>query len=90
MTVRRDLERRSGPALVILGRLPRALPFLVVLALLLGGLAVKGVVGAVLLLVLLVILSWITFLAWPALRPPARALRVGVLVLVAGAAVAGL
>lgn len=90
MTARRTLERRSGPVLVLVGRLPRAVPFLLVVALLVGGLALRSVAGAVLLGLLLVFVGWISYLAWPVLPPPARAVRVLVLVLLAGAAVARL
>ena len=87
MSLRRDLEHRSGPALVVVGRLPTAVPFVVVLALLLGGLALHGPVGALLLLALAAVVGWITYLAWPALQPGARGLRALVLALLLVAAV---
>ena len=86
MSLRRGLELRSGPALVLLGRLPRAVPFLVVLALLVGGLALQGPAGALLLLLLAAFAGWVTYLAWPVLVPGARSVRVLVLVLLVGAA----
>lgn len=63
---------------VLLSRLPRFVPFLVVGVLLVGGLVVQGLVGAVLLLVLAALLGLLLVLSWPALVPGARALRVGV------------
>ena len=88
MTARRTLELRSGPLLVLLGRAPKAVPFLLVAALLVGGLSLHSAVGGLLLLVLAAFAGWVTYLAWPVLRPPARALRVLVLLLLVGAAVA--
>ncbi len=84
---RRRVELRAGPAVVLLGRLPKVVPFLVVLVLLVAGLLVKGPVGALLLGVLVLLLSLITFLAWPALQPQGRVIRVVVLALVIGQAV---
>lgn len=86
MSTRRTVELRSGPALVLLGRAPKALPFLLVVVLLVGGLALHTVIGALLLLALLAFAAWVTYLAWPVLQPPARAVRVLVLLLLAGAA----
>lgn len=82
MSFRRTVELQAGPLLVLLGRLPKVVPFLAVLALLLLGLAVQGVVGALALLVLAVLLGLLLFLAWPALAPPARVLRGAVVGLV--------
>lgn len=79
--LRRSFEKRVGPLVVLVSGMPRAVPFLVVAALLLGGLFVQGVVGAVLLLVLAALLGSLLFLAWPALQPAPRALRSAVLAL---------
>ena len=83
MTSRRDFERRVGPVLVLLARLPKAVPFLVVAVLLVGGLLAQGIAGAVMLLVLCALLGSLLLLSWPALQPGPRALRTGVLVLLA-------
>ncbi len=79
-TPRRRLEVQLGPVIVLFARLPRFVPFLVVLGLLLGGLLVQGIVGALLLLVLAALLGLLLFLGWPALQPQARVLRLGVVV----------
>lgn len=79
---RRAVELRLGPVVVLLSRLPRAAPFLFVLALLLGGLAARGLLGAVLLLVLAALLGLLLFLAWPALDAASRAIRSAIVVLV--------
>ena len=67
---------------MLLGRLPKAVPFLVVAGLLVGGLLTQGVVGAVLLLVLAALLGTLLALAWPALQPGPRALRLAVVAVV--------
>lgn len=74
-TPRRRLEVRLGPVVVLLARLPRIVPFLVVLGLLLGGLLLQGVAGAVLILVLSALLALLLVLAWPALPQQARLIR---------------
>ncbi len=79
---RRAVELRLGPVVVLLSRLPRAAPFLFVLALLLGGLALHGPLGAVLLLVLAALLGLLLFLAWPALDAASRAIRSAIVALV--------
>jgi hypothetical protein len=81
--LRRTLERYVGPLILVVSRLPRAVPFLVVVALLLGGLAVQGVVGGLLLLVLAAALGSLLLLSWPVLEPGPRLLRLSVVALVA-------
>ena len=84
---RRSFEQRMGPLVVLLSGLPRAVPFLVVAALLVSGLLVQGAVGGVLLLVLALLLATLLALSWPALHPGPRVLRVAVVGLVAVRAV---
>jgi hypothetical protein len=48
----------------------------VVAALFIGGLAVRGWGGAAMLLVVTVFLAWLAALSWPALPVPTRVLRV--------------
>jgi hypothetical protein len=74
-TFRRKVELQAGPLVILLSRLPRAVPFLAVAGLLIGGLLVQGVLGAVLLLVLALLLGTLLLLSWPALQGPPRALR---------------
>ena len=82
MSSRRGFERRIGPFVALAAQLPRWVPFLVVAVLLVGGLLVQGVAGAVMLLVLLVLLGGLLALSWPALQPPARMIRLAVLALI--------
>jgi hypothetical protein len=85
--LRRTIEQRSAPLLLALRRLPGWAPFLLVLALVLAGLFAPAPVGAVLLAVVAVLISWMSYLAWPALAPAERLIRVAVPVLVLVAAV---
>jgi hypothetical protein len=69
--------------LVLVGNLPKAVPFLVVAGLLVAGLLVQGLVGGVLLLVLTALLGSLLYLSWPALEPAPRLLRTAVVAVVA-------
>lgn len=84
---RRRVELKAGPAVVLLHRLPRIVPFAITALLLLGGLGLRGTGGAVLLLLLATVLGTLLLLSWPALQPQARVLRVATLALLVGAAV---
>ena len=66
---------------------PRWIPFLLVVALLVGGLFAPPALGVVLLVVLLLLLGWLTFLSWPRLLPGGRLARLAVLALVVVAVV---
>jgi hypothetical protein len=79
--LRRSVERASRPALIRLSRLPRMVPFLVMLALIVVGLLVAGVVGFVLITLGVLFLVWLLFLGWPALSSSERLMRLAVIVL---------
>ena len=87
---RQDVERRSAVVLVYLSRLPRVVPALVVLGLVAAGLAAPPAVGSVVLLLVAAILGWLAYLSWPRIPPPARAIRLAVVALVIGYALARL
>lgn len=87
LPLRRRVELTAGPLVVLLSRLPRIVPFLLVLVLAVAGLLTGGPVGAVLLLVLAALLGVLLYLAWPALPPQARTVRLVMVVLVVGRAV---
>ena len=73
--IRQSIERLSlRPAAS--RALPRWLPPVVIAALFVGGLAVHGWGGAVMLLVVAAFLAWLAVLSWPALQPSTRVLRV--------------
>lgn len=80
---RHAVERRSATALLFLRSLPRALPPLVVVGLLAGGVLLHGAAGAACLAVVLALFGWLLFLSWPALAPQARMVRVAVMVMMA-------
>ena len=85
--LRRAVEQRSAVPLAWLASRPRWVPFVLVLALLVGGLFAPAPLGAALLVLLLLLLGWLTFLAWPQLTGGARVARLAVLALVVAAAV---
>lgn len=79
-TQRQRLEQASLPALTALNRLPRWVPFLAVLALMLAGIFVPTW-GWVLLLVVVLFLLWTLYLSWPALDGTGRIMRLAVILL---------
>lgn len=85
-SLRRRLELKTGPLVILLHRMPRVVPFLLVAALLLAGLGLKGVAGALLLLVLAAFLGLLLLLSWPVLPANARLLRLATLALVVATA----
>ena len=80
---RRSFEQRIGPFVVLVSGMPKVVPFLLIAVLLVGGLLAQGAVGGVMLLVLATLLGCLLVLAWPALLPGPRRLRLGVVLVVA-------
>jgi hypothetical protein len=64
--LRGGVERRSAPALLWLSSRPKLLLPVLSLVLLIGGLAAPLPVAVPLLLVLLAVVGWLTYLSWPA------------------------
>lgn len=85
-TFRESLERASLPLLNRLSRLPRAVPFLLVLALLVGGILIPGW-GWVLTALVALFLLWMLVLGWPRLSGVERLMRVAVVFLAVAIAV---
>ena len=85
--LRRTIERRSAPLLLTLRGLPKWALFLAVLAAALGGLFAPAPVGAALLALVALVIGWLSYLAWPVLAPPERAVRAAVPLIVLVAAV---
>lgn len=77
-SVRESIERASTPVLGRLASLPKLVPFLVVLALAVGGIFIEQW-GWVLLLFVAAVLAWFLYIAWPRLSAPGRFLRAAVL-----------
>jgi hypothetical protein len=73
---RQAVERFSAQALVFLQQLPRWVLLLAVLALMITGFFVPGVIGAVALLLVGIFLGWLAYLSWPRVNLSGRALRV--------------
>ena len=79
-SLRERVTDASLPLVDTLNRLPRAVPFLAVLGLMVAGIFVPGW-GWVFLAVVVAFLAWTLYLAWPALDSGARAGRVAVLLI---------
>ena len=73
--LRRAVERRSAVLLVFLSHQPKLLVPLVSVLLLIGGLALQGVLGAICLALLVLLVGWLTYLSWPVVVGQARAVR---------------
>jgi hypothetical protein len=78
---RAAVERISVGPLTRLSQLPRAVPFLLVLGLLVAGIFVGGPVGAILLAVVTLAVAWLLYLGWPRLTTSERLGRTAVLLL---------
>jgi hypothetical protein len=74
--IRQSIERLSLRPAAYLRALPRWLPPALIALLFVGGLAVRGWGGAVMLLVVTAFLAWLAVLSWPRLQPQTRLLRV--------------
>lgn len=86
MTVRESVGRASLKPAAYLHHLPRWLPPVLLAAAFVGGLAVRGWVGAALLFAVTAFLAWLAVLSWPALGVPGRAVRVLALAALVGLA----
>ncbi len=78
---RESVERASLPAVTTLSRLPRVVPFLAVLALMILGIVVQGW-GWVFIAIVWVFLAWMLYLGWPRLSGTEKLMRVAILALV--------
>lgn len=67
--------------------LPKAVPFLVLTAVLVAGVVIDGPVGFVLMGMAAVFVGWILYLSWPRLTGSERIMRSAVLLLAAAMAV---
>jgi Family of unknown function (DUF6703) len=83
---RGGIERASLRPAAYLHHLPRWLPPLLVAAFFVGGLAVPGWGGTVLLLVVAAFAGWLAVLSWPAVGLQGRVLRVAAITALAALA----
>lgn len=81
--LRPSIERVSLPLVTKLTGLPRAVPFLVLTALLVAGVMIAGPVGFILMSLGAVFVGWILYLSWPRLTSSERIMRSAVLLLAA-------
>ena len=86
-TVRSRIDQASLPLMTKLSQLPRAVPFLVLLALLVGGVFISGTVGFVLMGLAALFVGWILYLSWPRLNGTERIMRSAVLLLAVAMAI---
>lgn len=73
---RQAVERVSARPVVFLQQLPRWVPMLVALGLLISGFVVTGPAGAAALVLVAIFLGWLAYLGWPRLNASGRVLRV--------------
>jgi O-antigen ligase len=78
---RQEAEQRSAVLLLYLRGLPRWLPPVLLVLLLVAGLAVRGWGGAVALCLVAAFLGWLAFLSWPRLAAGGRLARAAVIAL---------
>lgn len=82
MTLRKDIEQLSRPALVRLSALPKpVIPIATIVLLAVGVLAPVGV-GMVALLICFLWVAWLGYLSWPVVSGGQRAIRVVMLLLI--------
>lgn len=86
-TLRPSIERASLPLITRLSNLPKALPFLLILALLVAGVVIGGPVGFLLMGIAALFVGWILYLSWPRLTSSERIMRFAVLLLAVAMAV---
>ena len=79
--MRESFERASLPAVRYLNGLPRVVPFLVVLGLVVAGIFLPAP-GWLLIGVAALLLAWILALAWPRLTVPEKLMRLAVVAII--------
>ncbi len=85
--LRQSVEHASLPLITRLNRLPKAVPFLLLLALLVAGVFISGTVGFVLMILGAAFVGWVLFLSWPRLTGSERIMRLAVFLLALALAV---
>ena len=85
--MRQRIDHASLPLMTKLSRLPRLVPFLILIALLVGGMLIAGPAGFVLIALDAVFVAWVLYLSWPALSSSERIMRLAVLLVAVALAV---
>jgi hypothetical protein len=83
--LRGKVERASAPILVWLSSKPKLLIPVLSAALLLGGLAAPDAVGIPLLVLLLLLVGWLSYLSWPVVQGAQKVVRLATVGLVLAA-----
>ena len=89
-STRREVSRLSAPVLAWLSLRPKVLLPIVSAALLIGGLALPPAAGVPLLVLLLLLVGWLSYLSWPVVVGTARLVRLVLLGMIAVAIVSRL
>ena len=79
--MRRRIDHASLPLVTRLSRLPKPVPFLILLALLVAGVLISGQLGFVLMGLAAIFVAWVLYLSWPRLSGLERIMRLAVLML---------
>jgi sterol desaturase/sphingolipid hydroxylase (fatty acid hydroxylase superfamily) len=85
--VRQRIDHASLPLMTRLSRLPKFVPFAILLTLLIAGVLIHGPVGFVLMGLAALFVAWVLYLSWPVLNGSERIMRVAVLLLAVALAV---
>ena len=85
--LRAKIEHRSNPMVESLHRAPRTLPIVLFALLVVGGVALRGIVGGVLLGLAAAFVGWLAYLVWPRLSLPERVMRLAFLFVVVALAI---
>jgi uncharacterized membrane protein YphA (DoxX/SURF4 family) len=73
---RQTVERFSAQPVVFLAYLPKWVPMLAMLGLLIAGFVVPGLIGAAALLLVAIFLGWLGYMSWPRINTAGRVMRV--------------
>ena len=85
--MRHRIDHASLPLMTKLSRLPRLVPFMILLALLVAGVLISGQVGFVIMSLAAIFVAWVLYLSWPRLSGSERIMRLAVLLLAVAMAV---
>lgn len=86
-TLRSRIDHASLPLITKLSQMPRLVPFLLLLILLIGGVLISGTLGFILMAVAAAFVGWVLYLSWPRLTASERIMRISVLLLAVAMAV---
>ena len=81
---RRRIERASAPLVVYLHQLPRLMPIGILVVLLGLGALLPPAFAVIAIGLATLFVAWLSYLSWPAVTTSARAIRVGIVVLLIG------